>query len=121
MAYSYTWLGTLPQTPNIDYTETGGVNIVRTAMDAGPAKMRRRGNKPQTLNMTFTMSDSQVVLFEDFVKNTLRGTARFGFTHPRTGSVIEARLIPQSNGELYTISYINPVRYNVSLQMEVLP
>lgn len=71
--------------------------------------------------MSFTMTPSQLVIFEDFVKNTLKGTARFGFTHPRTGSVIEARLVPQSTGDLYTISYINPIRYNVSLQMEVLP
>ena len=114
-------MGTLPQTPNTDFTETGGVNIIRSPMDAGPAKQRKRGNKPQVMQMTFTMSADQIVIFENFVKTTLNGTARFGFPHPRLGTVIEARIIPQSGGDLYTITYINPLRYNVALQMEILP
>ena len=83
MAYAYTWLGTLPQMPDTNYSETGGINIIRSPMDAGPAKQRKRGNKPQVLQLTYTMSNSQVIIFEDFVKNTLKGTARFGITHPR--------------------------------------
>jgi hypothetical protein len=119
--YSFVWPGTLPQTPNTDFTETGGVLILRSPVDAGPAKQRKRGNKPQVMQMSFTMSPAQIVIFENFVKVTLNGVSRFGFTHPRTGTVVEVRIVPQSSGDLYNISYINPVRYNVSLQMEVLP
>lgn len=121
MAYSYLWLTSLPQKPDTDYSETGGVNIIRSPMDSGPAKQRKRGNKPQVLNMTFTMSDSQVVAFENFVKTTLNGTARFGFPHPRLGTVVEARIVPQSSGDLYTIGYLTPIRYSVKVQMEILP
>jgi hypothetical protein len=121
MAVSYTWPLSLPQLPDTNYTETGGVNIIRTATDAGPAKQRKRGNKPQVLQLTFTMSNTQVPIFEDFVKNTLQGVARFGYTHPRLLTVVEARIIPQSQGDLYTISYISPVRYSVQLSMEILP
>lgn len=121
MAYSYVWTGSLPQTPNTDFTETGGVNLIRSPTDAGPAKQRKRGNKPQVMQMSFTMTPAQVITFEDFVKNTLKGTARFGFPHPRLGTVVEARIIPQGSGDLYSISYVSPVRYIVSLQMEVLP
>jgi hypothetical protein len=121
MAVSYTWPLSLPQLPDTNYTETGGVNIIRTATDAGPAKQRKRGNKPQVLQLTFTMSNTQVPIFENFVKNTLQGVARFGYTHPRLLTVVEARIIPQSQGDLYTISYISPVRYSVQLSMEILP
>ena len=107
--------------PDTNYTETGGVLVLRSPMDAGPAKQRKRGNKAQVMQMTFVMSPEQLVTFEDFVKVTLNGTARFGFPHPRLGTVVEVRIVPQSSGELYSISYINPVRYNVSLQMEILP
>lgn len=121
MAYSNLWPASLPQFPDTNYTETGGVNIIRTAVDAGPAKQRKRGNKPQVLQLTFTMSNTQVPIFEDFVKNTLQGVARFGWTHPRLLTVVEARIIPQSGGDLYTLSYISPVRYSVQLQLEILP
>ena len=107
--------------PNTDFTETGGINILRSPTDAGPAKQRRRSAKPQTLSMSYTMTPDQVVIFEDFVKNTLKGVSRFGWTHPRLGTVVEVRLIPQSGGDLYSISYVSPVRYIVSLQMEILP
>ncbi len=90
-------------------------------MDAGPAKQRKRGNKPQVMNLTFTMSTAQVETFETFIKTTLNGTARFGFTHPRLGTVAEVRVIPQNSGDMYTINYMNPTRWSVQLQLEILP
>ena len=119
--YNFTWPGTLPAMPGADFTETGGVNIIRSPVDAGPAKQRKRGSKPQVMQMSFTMSPDQIIIFENFVKATLNGISRFGFPHPRLGTVVEVRIVPQSSGDLYSISYINPMRYNVSLQMEILP
>lgn len=121
MAYSYAWPGTLPQNPQDSYSETGGVLLLNTPMDAGPAKLRKRGNKPSVMSVNFNMTTAQVNTFELFVKDTLKGTARFGFTHPRTGSVVEVRIVPQGNGELYNIGYINNVYWSVSFQLEVLP
>lgn len=121
MSYNFIWPITLPQLPNTDFTEMGGVNILRTPVDAGPAKQRKRSNKPQVLQMSFTMSPEQVVIFENFIKDDLKGVTRFAYTHPRLNSIVEVRIIPQSGGDLYSISYLTPVRYNVSLQMEVLP
>lgn len=121
MAYSYIWPPTLPQKPNTNYSESGGVLILRTPMDAGPAKMRKRGAKPSPLQLTFDMSTEQVEVLEIFAKDTLQGVTRFGFPHPRTGDIIEARIIPQGDGELYNINYILPERWSVSMQFEVLP
>lgn len=121
MAYSYVWPVSLPQVPQKGYTETGGVLVIRTPQDMGPAKMRKRGLKPQVLNLSFLMTKTQVATLETFVKTTISGTARFGFTHPRTGSVVEVRIVPQGDGEHYNLSYVAPDYYTVTMQFEVLP
>jgi hypothetical protein len=121
MAYSYVWPPALPQAPQKGFSETGGVLILRSPMDAGPAKQRRRGQKPQTMQVSFIMSSAQVSVLEDFVENTIRGTSRFGFTHPRTGLVEEVRIVPQGSGDLYTLTYIAPEFWSVNMQLEVLP
>lgn len=121
MAYSYTWPAALPDTPTTAFSEDFGINIIRTQPDAGPAKQRRRANRPKTMNCTFEMTNYQITQLESFVNDTLRGTARFGFTHPRTNTVVEARIVPQNDGQLYTISYLNYDVYNVSMTMEILP
>jgi hypothetical protein len=122
MAYAYTWVGTgLPESPQKGFTETGGVLVLRTPTDQGPAKLRYRGVKPQTLNLTFLMTTAQVTILENFVKITLKGTARFGFKHPRTAVIKEVRIVPQGGGDYYTLSYVAPGYYNVTIQFEVLP
>jgi hypothetical protein len=121
MAYSYVWPPSLPQVPQKGYSETGGVLMVRTPQDSGPAKMRYRGQKPQMLNVSFLMTTAQVSALDTFVKSTIRGTARFGFTHPRTGVVVEVRIVPQGEGEYYNMTYQAPGYYLVTTQFEVLP
>ena len=121
MAYSYIWPVGLPQRPNTNYTETGGVLIIRSSMDAGPAKQRRRGARPQGLSLSFDMSDAQVAILDTFVKITISGIARFGFTHPRTGVIVEVRIVPSGDGQLYSLAYNGPNHWVVSMSMEVLP
>lgn len=121
MAYAYVWPPTLPQSPQKGFTETGGVLVLRTPMDAGPAKQRRRGKKPQELSLTFIMTTAQTQTLETFVKDTLRGTARFGFKHPRLNTIVETRIVPQGAGDLYSFSYLAPGFWSVSLELEILP
>lgn len=121
MAASYTWPVTLPQTPLAEYTENNGVLIIQTPMDAGPAKRRRRGELPTTFSCGFHMTSTQVGTLETFVKTTISGTARFYFTHPRTGSTVEVRIVPSDNGKLYTATYLKASTYLVSLNLEVMP
>jgi len=121
MAYTYIWPLTLPQKPNTNYSESSGVLIIRSPMDAGPAKARRRGIRPDPMQLTFDMSSEQVNTLESFVKDTLKGVTRFGFPHPRTEEIVEVRFIPQSDGAIYSIGYLLPNRWSVSFQLEVLP
>lgn len=121
MAYAFIWPVGLPQKPNTDYSETGGALILRTSMDAGPAKMRRRGTRTNTMQVSFELSTAQVAILQDFAENDLNGTARFGFPHPRTNEIVEVRIVPQQDGALYSVSYILPEFWKVSMQLEILP
>lgn len=121
MAYSYVWPPALPQTVQKGYSETGGVLVIRTPQDSGPAKMRFRGQKPQILQVSFLMTTAQVDTLDTFIKTTIKGTARFGFPHPRTATMVEVRIVPQGEGDFYTMTYQAPGYYLVNLQLEVLP
>lgn len=122
MAAAYTWPTTLPQVPQRGYTETGGMNIIRTQTDTGPAKMRRRAASAANLSCQFLMTTAQVTTFETFVSTSLSGVLRFYFTHPRKLTQVEVRIVPQGNGgDLYNIDYHAPGYWMVKLTLEILP
>jgi hypothetical protein len=120
------WPQSLPQYPERSYQETQGHNIIRTPMDQGPAKQRFRSLRPQQLSVQYMLSKAQVATLETFVLETLQGVYRFNFPHPRlsTGTnyvLKEVRVIPQSNGDLFSLQHIGADYYRVNLQLEVLP
>ena len=121
MAYSYTWPATLPQAPLYSgFSAKNGANFVRTPQDKGPAKVRRRGFSPEQVQCQFLMTDAQLATFETFYRDTIKGVARFGFTHPKTGEVVECRIAPSDQGG-YSITPNTPGRWFVTMTMEVLP
>ena len=122
MAYSYVWPTGLPQVPQKGYTEDKGLILIKTPMDSGPAKIRKRGKRPDMLNVSFIMTNAQVVILQNFVENTIQGTARFGFPHPRLSPAIaEVRIVPQGEGVMYNMSYLAPNYYTVTMQLEIMP
>jgi hypothetical protein len=121
MATSYTWPSSLPAPLFGSFSEDSGMNVLQTPMDAGPAKIRKRSNRASKMQMSFSLTDSQVTTLETFVQTTISGVARFAFTHPRTGNAVEARIVPSSDGSFYQLSQSGTSRWNVSISMEVLP
>lgn len=122
MSASFTWPVTLPQEPLFGgFNESYGFNYLVSPMDAGPAKIRRRSTRGNPAAVTFLMTTAQVTTLKNFVDSTIAGVARFYFTHPRTGSQIEVRLLPNGDGGLYSIEQAAPGYWNVSLTMEQLP
>jgi phage-related protein len=89
-------------------------------MDAGPAKMRKKGQRPDTLSLSFIMTDAELVTLNTFIQS-IAGTARFYFTHPRTNATIEARYVPGQDGQLYTVQHVTQDYSTVQFQLEVLP
>lgn len=121
MSTLYTWPPGLPQIPERGFTESVGVSVLRTPMDAGPAKMRKRFKRPSILNVSYLLTTAEISLLETFIFTTLQGVFRFNFPHPRTQQSVEVRIIPGSDSTYYTISYVAPGYWKVALQLEVLP
>lgn len=121
MAVAYVWPGTLPQHVERDFAEDGGVLIAATPTDKGPPKQRYLGVRPDVLSVSLQMSSAQVETFRTFVGATLRGTARFGFPHPRTASQVEVRIVPSADGKLYDVGYLAPNLWRVAFAIRVLP
>jgi hypothetical protein len=116
------WPITLPQVPQKGFQETVGVNILRSQTDAGPAKQRRRASRPNEMTLSFIMTTAECDILETFVKDTIKGVSRFTFPHPRKlGTNIDARIIPGSTGEFFTLQYLAPGFWTTSLKLEVMP
>ncbi|EWY36780.1 hypothetical protein N825_25435 [Skermanella stibiiresistens SB22] len=89
-----TWPAYLPAFPLREgYGEQLGRNVIRSAMDSGPAKLRRRGSAaPDPVALVLLLTTEQVTTFETFFRATLKdGTERFAWTDPRQGVAREYR------------------------------
>lgn len=110
-----------PQVPQKGFIESVGINVIRSPTDAGPAKQRVRSKRPNTFQLSFIMTTEQCAILETFIKDTIRGTKRFNFLHPRTNQTVEVRIIPQGEGEYYQLQYLAPGYWQTSINFEVLP
>lgn len=113
-----TWPATLPA-PAIDsLRESPPKNKLRTQMDKGPAKQRRRTTaNTRPLSFVLKLTAAQVQILDDFFTgDTAYGVTEFNYTHPRTGDSVTAQFVdePQYNEQA-------GVLYNVSVSLEVLP
>lgn len=97
------------KTPNV---------VVRTSMDAGPVKIRRRftaGVRPIVGKMK--MKSSELATFDTFFNTTLNGGALpFDWTHPRTGVAATYRFTEEPE---YTADEGD--WWLVSMKLEIMP
>jgi hypothetical protein len=113
------WPASLPQAPNADgYAEHAPKTIIRTEMEAGPPKMRRRftaGIRPFEMKIAMTKSETQV-LDAFFVTTLVGGSLAFDWIHPRTGAAASFRFVKPP-----TYSAKSDNAWDVALSVEVLP
>tara|TARA_X000000950_G_scaffold284896_1_gene389172 strand:+ start:4100 stop:4459 length:360 start_codon:yes stop_codon:yes gene_type:complete len=117
-----TWPVTLPQRPlKRGFNEQLQNNVTRTAMDAGPAKQRRRFTAGVTpFTVSFVMSEAQRIIFRDFFYDEIAGGAqRFDMPHPYDGDLVSFR-IDMSAGPP-SVSPEPGNRWLVSFTLEELP
>lgn len=114
------WPGTLPQVPLADgFSESHPELAIRTNMDVGPAKVRRRQTAGViTMTCNFRLTTAQRATLVTFWQTTIAGGAStFTWVHPITSAAITCRMVnppqftPLSRG-LY---------WRASLVIEVLP
>jgi hypothetical protein len=82
------WPTTLPQTPMMrGFGETPGDNVIRTSMDVGPPKLRRRSTAvPRNFTLVIRCTTAQIDILDDFFTGDCRdGSLPFDWKHPRTG------------------------------------
>lgn len=70
-----------------------GETVIRSDMDTGPRKMRRRFTRPiNTFSTSIDLTTSEFSDFMTFFNTTINGgTTRFEFNHPITGELKEFR------------------------------
>lgn len=112
------WPDTLPQSPLADgYGETAPDNTVRTEMEQGPAKIRRRGTAAvRKLRFALLLDAAQVETLDDFYAETLAGGAlAFTFPQPRGDGTVQCRFVkPPEYGAAGKA-------FRAAMELEVLP
>ena len=112
------WPASLPQVLEIEgYSETLANTVIRTAMETGPAKRRRRFTAaPRPIKGKVTLDATQRATLKTFYETTLGGGAlSFDWTDPVTGSPATFAFFspPQIRGD--------DGLFPVTLDLELLP
>lgn len=110
-----TWPLTLPPTFDQDsFNEQDQDTVIRTQMEAGPAKVRNRFTAGVVnLQGSMLMTKDQTQILDDFYK-TNKALA-FTFTHPRTGVAVSVRFTAPPTKIPYQ------QQWRAGIQFEVLP
>lgn len=112
------WPNTLPPPALSTLTETPPDNSIRSNMDKGPAKVRRRTTaNVRPIAFTLKLTPAQTQILDDFYDNdTLSGSEVFDYTHPRTLQACTARFSqPPQYAEQESVIY------TASVTLEIMP
>lgn len=121
---SVLWPIGLPSAPLVrGLLETVPDLVVRSAVDVGPAKVRRRLTAGvRTFNVRFSMTFDQMELFDEFFLTSIRGGALpFLFTNPRTGEQVDMRIVGRPQYPVRTPRLGTGRHGEVIATFEVLP
>jgi hypothetical protein len=113
------WPATLPPLTEISgFNERPPKNTLRTQMDAGPAKVRRRFTAGERkLGGRMLMDADQIEILDSFHVNDLAsGSLKFDGIHPRTGAAAVLRFAAEPDW-----THLSGPYYTVTLQLEILP
>lgn len=114
-----TWPLGLPQSPLLEgFDEQPQPNVIRTGVDAGRARQRKRYTSAGAVfNCSFIFDTAQRATFDAFFKNTLgNGASEFNWVHPITDEPIVARFIGDSPPRFTILSHN---RQHMNAQIEV--
>jgi hypothetical protein len=115
-----TWPSSLPCIPTLDsYAETFAETALRTSMEVGPAKVRRRisANVKPLSSAIDRLTSANVDTLETFYQTTLLGgTEEFDYVHVRTGATVSCRFVKPPK-----ITARKPPGYRADLDLEIMP
>lgn len=113
-----TWPATLPAPLLSSLSEAPPNNSIRSQMDKGPDKIRRRTTaNVRPISFTLALTAAQLETLDDFyVTDTFSGSEAFDYTHPRTGQSVQAVFASPPQ-----YSEREGVLYNAGVSLEILP
>lgn len=116
------WPAELPQDPDAStYAEAPQSQVIRSQMDAGPAKQRRRFSAAtRSVTIRYLMSLAQTRIFEEWFEHELSGGAlAFDWPPGRQLAAVGARIVGDPPYQLTPAG--SGLWWYVTLQLEVLP
>lgn len=114
-----TWPPSIPDSILVSgYSEKPPKNALRTQMDAGPAKVRRRSRSgARPISGAAMLTGAQLETFDAWFRETLAdGTLRFDWIHPRTRQAVSMRFTEEPDYSAQGADW-----WSVSMKLEVLP
>ena len=114
------WPATLPQEPLADgYSEQAPNTVLRSQMEAGPPKLRRRFTAGvRTIECQLRLTPAEVADLDLFFTETVAGgSLPFDWKHPRTGTAQTFRWVEPPT---YT-PLARGTRWRATLRLEILP
>lgn len=117
------WPGTLPQEMRLPISHTQEDATLRTKMDAGPKKVRRRYSAvEQPFSQAMLMDGQQYQDLWDFYNNTLAGgSLRFDWENPKDDSTVEMRFVEPPKGDLRAGGSATERTWFVTMKLEIMP
>lgn len=108
----------LPKPSPDGYQETMADNTIRSDMDVGPAKVRKRSTSATTkYRLNYELDNTDVNTLETFFHDTINdGVDTFDMDDPRSGSTETFRIVGPPD-----INALTGTWYRVSINMEKLP
>lgn len=102
-----------------------GSSLIRSGMELGPDKVRRRGTTPKTRTLSLAWDDitgDEVDDWEDFYHNTLEdGTLTFEFTDPVNDATINVRVVEPVTWEMWLGNETASLRhFKGTLKLEIV-
>jgi len=117
------WHVSLPQTAFIGLTDEREDARLRTGMDAGPAKMRKRHTAAvRNIAVPLVLTGAQRVIYDTFYITTLQeGTLPFDWKDPVDDSVISFRFVKPAKFEAIVGGAAAVRKWQTTLSLEILP
>lgn len=113
------WPATLPDQPlQNGYKESPPNLVIRTEMDAGPAKTRRvMTSNVRPFSCYLILTSAQLETFDAFfIGDCASGATRFTWTHPRTAVSSEFKFVGQPAYEP-----LSGTDWGVTFELELMP
>jgi hypothetical protein len=112
------WPLTLPQLVDQQgYTESPPNIVIKSSVDAGPAKIRRRFTSgPRPINCGMILSAAEIEILDDFYINDIAsGSLAFNWVHPRTQAAASFRFTKPPSYSPFG------AQYQVAMELEIMP